>query len=408
MGLIYSFAPNEEEVDGLLNEEDFETEKLDQTSRDFLDDAINDYNDLFGTSYDTSAEKFQNYYKDLSERLKKRELDLVIVVNMFLTGFDATTLNTLWVDKNLRTHGLIQAYSRTNRILNTVKTYGNIVSFRDLEQQTNDALTLFGNKDAKGIVLLKSYSEYHEDYQKQIDNLLTNFPLNQSIEGEEEQKLFIKIFGAILRLKNILTAFDDFVDNEILSERDFQDYQGIYLNLEAQFRSETDAEKEAVNDDVVFEIELVKQVEINVNYILMLVEKYLKEKGSGEDKEIRANIVRAVDSSTSLRNKKDLIEQFVDSVSINDKIDASWQNFITEKKIKELNRIIEEEDLNPKETKSFIDRAFLDGGISVTGTAITNILPPVPRFDRSNSHAIKKQTVLEKLNIFFDRYIGLI
>ncbi len=408
VGLIYSFAPNEEEVDGLLNEEDFETEKLDQTSRDFLDDAINDYNDLFGTSYDTSAEKFQNYYKDLSERLKKRELDLVIVVNMFLTGFDATTLNTLWVDKNLRTHGLIQAYSRTNRILNTVKTYGNIVSFRDLEQQTNDALALFGNKDAKGIVLLKSYTEYHEDYQKQIDNLLTDFPLNQSIEGEEEQKLFIKIFGAILRLKNILTAFDDFVDNEILSERDFQDYQGIYLNLEAQFRSETDAEKETVNDDVVFEIELVKQVEINVNYILMLVEKYLKEKGSGEDKEIRANIVRAVDSSPSLRNKKDLIEQFVDSVSINDKIDASWQNFITEKKIKELNRIIEEEDLNPKETKSFIDRAFLDGGISVTGTAITNILPPVPRFDRSNSHAIKKQTVLEKLNIFFDRYIGLI
>ena len=408
VGLIYSFAPNEEEVDGLLNEEEFETEGLDQTSRDFLENAISDYNDLFGTSYDTTGEKFQNYYKDLSERLKNRELDLVIVVNMFLTGFDATTLNTLWVDKNLRTHGLIQAYSRTNRILNTVKTYGNIISFRDLEQQTNDALALFGNKDAKGIVLLKSYSEYYEDYQKQIDKLLHDFPLNQSIDGEDEQKLFIKIFGAILRLKNILTAFDEFVGDEILSDLDFQDYQGIYLNLEVQFRNETDTDKESVNDDVVFEIELVKQVEINVNYILMLVEKYLKEKGAGEDKEIRANIVRAVDSSPSLRNKKDLIEQFVDSVSMNDKIDASWHNFVTAKKVEELNRIIEEENLNPEKTEAFIGRAFHDGGILVTGTAITDILPPVSRFNETNNHSRKKQTVLEKLNTFFDRYFGLI
>jgi len=279
VGLIYSFAANEEESDGLLGEEEFETEGLDKSSRDFLDAAIGDYNALFGTSFDTSADKFQNYYKDLSQRLKKRELDLVIVVNMFLTGFDATTLNTLWADKNLRAHGLIQAYSRTNRILNSVKTYGNIVSFRDLEQETNDALALFGNKDAKGIVLLKPYAEYYKEYQKRIEELVTNFPLGKAITGEAAQKAFIKLFGSILRLKNILTAFDDFAGNEILSERDFQDYQSLYLNLYAEFRSTSDADKESINDDVVFEIELIKQVEINVDYILMLVERYLNDQG---------------------------------------------------------------------------------------------------------------------------------
>jgi len=210
IGLIYSFAANEDEEGGLLGEEEFETGGLDQGSRDFLDAAIKDYNALFGTSYDTSADKFQNYYKDLSQRLKKRELDMVIVVNMFLTGFDATTLNTLWADKNLKAHGLIQAYSRTNRILNSVKTYGNIVSFRNLEQETNDALALFGNKDAKGIVLLKPYAEYYGEYEKRVADLITGFPLEQAIIGETAQKAFIKLFGSILRLKNILTAFDDF------------------------------------------------------------------------------------------------------------------------------------------------------------------------------------------------------
>ncbi len=231
VGLIYSFAANEDVGGGFLDEEQFETEGLDQSSRDFLEAAIADYNALFGTSFDTSADKFQNYYKDLSQRLKKRDLDIVIVVNMFLTGFDATTLNTLWLDKNLRAHGLIQAYSRTNRILNSVKTYGNIVSFRDLEQATNDALSLFGNKEAKGIVLLKPYVEYYGEYEKLVGDLLAGFPIGEAIVGERAQKEFIKLFGSILRLRNILTAFDDFSGNEILSARDFQDYQSSYLNL---------------------------------------------------------------------------------------------------------------------------------------------------------------------------------
>lgn len=407
IGLIYSFTTNEEETDGLLNEEEFEIKKLDKSSRDFLDDAIINYNALFGTSFDTSADRFQNYYKDLSQRLKSRELDLVIVVNMFLTGFDATTLNTLWVDKNLRAHGLVQAYSRTNRILNSVKTYGNIVSFRDLEQATNDALALFGNQDAKSIVLLKSYSEYCKEYKNRVAELVDKFPLGKAIIGEAAQKAFIKLFGAILRLKNILTAFDDFVGNEILSEIEFQDYQSLYLNLYAEFRSATEAEKESINDDVVFEIELIKQVEINVDYILMLVEKYLKAKGSGTDREIRATMERAINASPSLRNKKDLIEQFVDSVSTAAKVDAEWIAFIAEKKAEELDRIIADEGLNASETKIFVDNAFRDGGIPATGTTITKILPPVSRFSKSNGHAIKKQTVLDKLAAFFERYFGL-
>ncbi len=407
VGLIYSFAANEDEEDGLLAEEEFETDGLDQSSRDFLDDAIGDYNTLFGTSFDTSADRLQNYYKDLSQRLKKRDLDLAIVVNMFLTGFDATTLNTLWADKNLRAHGLLQAYSRTNRILNSVKTYGNIVSFRNLEDQTNDALALFGNKDAKGIVLLKPYAHYYGEYQQRVAELTTGFALGSPIIGEERQKEFIRLFGSILRLRNILSSFDDFAGNEILSERDFQDYQSLYLNLYADFRKQADADKESINDDVVFEIELIKQVEINVDYILMLVEKYLKAKGSGRDKEIRAAIERAVGASPSLRNKKDLIEQFVDSISTSSRVDKEWLAFIGARRNQELTQIIESEGLNREETEKFIANAFRDGAIPTAGTAITRILPPVSRFSGDNSHGSKKQVVLGKLIAFFERFFGL-
>ncbi len=407
IGLIYSFAVNEHDADGLLGEEEFETEGLDQGSRDFLDGAIKEYNAMFGTSYDTSVDKFQNYYKDLSQRLKNRELDLVIVVNMFLTGFDATALNTLWVDKNLRAHGLIQAYSRTNRILNSVKTYGNIVSFRDLEEATNDALTLFGNKDAKGIVLLKPYHDYYAEYQRKIAELVGHFELGTPIIGEDAQKQFIRLFGSILRLKNILTSFDDFAGSEILSERDFQDYQSLYLNFYAEFRSASKAEKESINDDVVFEIELIKQVEINVDYILMLVERYIKAKGTGEDKEILATIERAINASPSLRNKKDLIEEFVDSITTAAKVDADWLAFIKVKKAEELDSIIADENLNAAETRELVDNAFRDGAIPTTGMSITKILPPVSRFSKNSSHSTRKQTVLDKLVKFFERYLGL-
>jgi type I restriction enzyme R subunit len=406
VGIIYSFAANEENPDGLLGEEEFETAALDKSSRDFLDDAIKDYNALFKSNFDT-AENFQNYYKDLSEKLKKREVDVVIVVNMFLTGFDATTLNTLWVDKNLRAHGLIQAYSRTNRILNSVKTYGNIVTFRDLDQATNDALALFGNKDAKGIVLLKPYADYHAEYAKLVAKLAQGFPVGQEIIGETAKKEFVKLFGQILRVRNILTAFDDFAGDTTLSERDLQDYQSRYLNIHAELRGMAQADKEPINDDLVFELELVKQVEVNVDYILLLVEKYLKAKGADAKAEIRASIGRSVDSSPSLRDKKDLIEQFVDSISTTKAVDKAWTSFVAAKKAEELSRIIAEEGLDPEKTKSFIDDAFRDGEIPRAGVAITKILPPASRFSPDDAHATKKRAVLSKLLSFFSRYFGL-
>ncbi len=411
VGLVFSYAANEAEDEaavGLLGEEEFETDRLDESSRDFLEDAIRDYNAMFGTSFDTSADKFQNYYKDLSLRLKNREIDLVIVVNMFLTGFDATTLNTLWVDKNLRAHGLIQAFSRTNRILNSVKTYGNIVSFRNLEQETNDALALFGNDDAAGIVLLKPYREYFGAYADRVAELRQRFPLGATIIGEEAQKAFIRLFGELLRLRNILVCFDDFTGADVLSDRDRQDYQSIYLELYAAFRRLARAERESINDDVVFEIELIKQVEINVDYILMLVEAYRAAKGNGEDTEIKATIDRAIGSSPSLRNKRDLIEEFVDRLSVDEDVADEWRAYVAAMRESELDRIIIEENLRPEETRTFIDAAFRDGQVKATGTAVTKILPPVSRFSKNSGHAAKKQTVIAKLTAFFERFFDLI
>ncbi|WP_336502778.1 type I restriction endonuclease subunit R [Microbacterium paraoxydans] len=407
VGVIFSYGANDAPDEEILDDEAFDTDALSTDNREFLEDAIQDYNDMFGTSYDTSADKFQNYYKDLSQRMKNREIDLVIVVNMFLTGFDATTLNTLFVDRNLRSHGLIQAYSRTNRILNSVKTYGNIVSFRNLEDATNAALELFGNKDARGVVLLKPYQDYYGDYVEKVSELLQRFPLGTQIIGESAQKDFIALFGAILRLQNTLTSFDDFAGNDTLTERQAQDYRSWYLDLYAEFRRDRDSDRELINDDVVFEIELIKQVEINVDYILMLVEKYRAGFGDGEDKEIRAEISRAVDASPSLRSKRDLVEDFVDSVSVTGAVDEQWQAFVAAKRDAELETLITAQKLRPDETRDFIEAAFRDGQLRTTGTAITKILPPVSRFAPEGGHGEKKRTAIEALARFFDRFFGL-
>lgn len=409
VGIIYSFAANEDiEQGGLLPEEEFEVDGLDSSSRDFLDAAIKDFNEMFGSNWDSSAEKFQGYYQDLSRRLKHREIDLVIVVNMFLTGFDATTLNTLWVDKNLRQHGLLQAYSRTNRILNSVKAYGNIVSFRDLEQATNDAISLFGNKEAGGIVLLKSFGEYFEKYEEYLTSLTEEFTPGQLITGEAAEKRFVETWGAILRLRNILQAFDEFSSKDRLTAFDAQEYQSTYLEIYARIRATEDAEKTSILDDVVFEIELIKQVEINVDYILMLVRRYQeKHGGAPADKELREEVLRAVESSYSLRNKRDLIELFINNLTLVGDVDSSWRDFIESQKEVELEKIILDENLKPTETREFVAQAFRDGSVQTAGTAIAGILPPISKFSPTGENALKKQKVIDLLITFLDRFLGI-
>lgn len=411
---IFSYQPNEADPE----DESFNTAELDDTSRDFLEAVIADYNKAFNTNFDTSSDKFQNYYKDLSERMKNREIDLLIVVNMFLTGFDATTLNTLWVDKNLKQHGLIQAYSRTNRILNSVKTFGNIVCFRDLQKETDEAIALFGDKDAGGIVLLKKYEDYyngfdeekpngesrhHEGYRELIDGLLTRFPLGQQIVGEEDEKSFIVLFGSILRIRNILTAFDDFKGNEILTPREFQDYQSIYLDLYEKHR-EPKADKEDINADIVFEMELMRQVEINIDYILMLVEKF--RASHGKDKDILANIRTAINSSIELRSKKELIEGFIADINVSPSVCEDWQRYVSKQKESDLAELITSERLKPEEARKFIDNAFRDGTLKTIGTDLDKIMPPANPFDKRSRE--NKKGIIERIKAFFEKYIGLI
>ena len=418
VAIIYSYGANEEETDGILDEENPEdTSALDAGSREFLEAAIADYNAMFHTNYDTSSDKFQNYYKDVSLRMKNKELDLLIVVNMFLTGFDATTLNTLWVDKNLKMHGLIQAYSRTNRILNSIKTFGNIVCFRNLQKRTDDAISLFGDKEAGGIVLLRGYNDYyygytdddqkeHPGYVDMIEELTTKFPLtDERITGEQNQKEFIVLFGAILRMRNLLSSFDEFAGHEIISERNLQDYLGRYQDLRDEWKNRRPTgEKEDITDDIVFEIELIKQIEINIDYILMLVKKY--HDSHCDDKEVLITIQKAIDASPELRSKKALIENFI--AGINDVTDVmvEWREYVAQEKERQLTEIIRDENLKENETRQFMEISFRDGAVKTTGTDIDKLLPPMSRFGGGN-RAEKKQGVIAKLLGFFERFFGI-
>lgn len=418
VAVIYSYGANEEEADGILDEENPEdTSALDQNSRDFLESAIRDYNELFHTSYDTSSDKFQNYYKDVSLRMKNKELDLLIVVNMFLTGFDATTLNTLWVDKNLKMHGLIQAFSRTNRILNSIKTFGNIVCFRNLQKRVDSAISLFGDKDASGIVLMRSFRDYyfgyddaggkhHPGYVEMMEELGEQFPLSEpQIVGEKDQKDFISLFGAILKMRNLLAAFDDFKGQELISERDLQDYLSRYQDLRDEWnRRRQSGESTDIIDDVVFEVELIRQIEINIDYILLLVKKY--HDTHCEDKEVLITIHKAVDASPELRSKKALIESFLAGINDVDDVMDEWHSFVAERREADLQALIQEEKLKEAETRKFIENAFRNGEIKTSGTDVDKLLPPVSRFG-GGGRAKKKQGVIDKLKAFFEQYFGI-
>ena len=414
VAIIYSYGVNNE--DGVIDENSESTDNLSVDDRTFLDDAIKDYNEMFGTSYDTSSEKFQNYYKDVSLRMKNREIDILIVANMFLTGFDAKTLNTLWVDKNLKWHGLIQAFSRTNRILNSVKTYGNIVSFRNLEDRLNEALAKFGDENARGIVLLKPYKDYYygyeeetgkrfEGYKELVEKLTSKFVPGELMQGEQAQKEFIKLYGAILKVTNILSSFDEFKDEQLLSERDKQDYQSLYIEIYNDFRNKAKREKADVSEDVVFEMELIKSIDVNIDYILGLVKKY--HDTNMEDKEILVTIQKTIMASPDLRNKKDLIMSFIESLNQNSDVYKDFETFMNSKKKEELDKIIKEENLNREETYKFIKKSFEQGKVETNGTEVSEILPPMNMFTPTNDRQEKKNKVIDKLLEFFDKFFSI-
>ncbi len=428
---IFTYSANEEEDEatGIIDDEDpANTEGLDATSREFLDGAIAEYNKMFGTKYSTDSEKFQNYYKDLSLRMKNREIDLLIVVSMFLTGFDAKTLNTLWVDKNLKMHGLLQAYSRTNRILNSIKNCGNIVCFRNLEKATNESFALFGDKDAAGMVLMRPFKDYYYGYEDEkgkhvlgyreiVEKLLEKFqlPINPFTFSLEQKKEFVRLFGGLLKMQNILSAFDEFTEEKkLISNFDNQDYLTWYNDLYEELRKPTNGKKDDIEDDLIFEMELVKQIQINIPYILQLVKQYHED--NCQNKIIIAKIQKAIGSSPELRDKKDLIMKFIERMTpkpgekpkeetdINDE----WNEYIERQRDAELQAIIREEGLREKEARKFVAQSFADGYVTTTGIAITKVLPPMPIFGGGAANREKKkQTVLNKLTDFFNKFFGI-
>ena len=421
---IFTYAPNEAEGDsiGALEDENPEgTDRLDEVSKEFLARAIDDYNQAFDTAYGVDAQRFANYYKDISLRMKNKEIDILIVVGMFLTGFDAKTLNTLWVDKNLKMHGLLQAFSRTNRILNAVKDCGNVVCFRNLEQQVKDCFALFGDENASGLITMRPFEDYYNGYEdekgvhqlgyKEIEEiLLEKFGLDTigQIRTLEEKKEFVRLFSALLKLRNLLTSFDEFAEVKLtLNDYQIQDYTSWYIDLRDEFKHQPGGEKEKVNDDVVFEIELVKQVQIGIEYILALVAEY--HQSNCQDKEVVVKIQKAIAASPDLRNKKDLIEQFIERMTPtdSDNVMENWDKYVVEQRATDLQRIIDEEKLKPAETQAFISHAFEEGQLSTIGTSITKILPPMPLFGGGGKRTQKKRTVIEKLQIFFQKYFEL-
>ncbi len=414
---IFSYAANENVDDcGDNDENNDSTEGLDQGSRDFLEKAIADYNKMFKTNYDTSADKFPNYYKDVSLRMKNREIDILIVVNMFLTGFDATTLNTLWVDKNLRYHGLLQAYSRTNRILNSIKTFGNIVCFRNLEEATNKSLALFGDPNAKGVTILRPFEDYMNGYtdydgkhcmgyKEMIDTLRAMLAPGELPSGEKAEKEFIHLFGAVLKMRNLLSCFDQFADADCISEHDIQDYTSIYIDLADKYHNREKHDKTDINDDVVFEMELVRQVEVNIDYILFLVQQY--NQGHQDNAELMVKISKAIDSSPDLRDKKELIEQFIESLTPDSEVNDEWQEYINKRKREEFETIVNEEHLKANEAKDFIETSFKRGYVAEGGLELNGIMPPINPFDPHANREGKLHQVVERLKGFFNKFFDI-
>lgn len=453
---IFSFAANEEQnAVGEIVDENFEPTALNSTAKEFLTKAIQDYNALFKTNFGIESKEFQNYYRDLANRVKKKEVDLIIVVGMFLTGFDAPILNTLFVDKNLRYHGLMQAFSRTNRIYDATKTFGNIVTFRDLEKATVDAITLFGDKNTKNVVLEKSFQEYLEGftdlingqarrgYIEVVQDLNTKFPDPDEIITEKDKKEFVKLFGEYLRVENILQNYDEFTNLkalqtidlanhevmevfketyhvtdediatlqniEVLPERTAQDYRSTYNDIRDWLRREREgkeAEQSTIDwDDVVFEIDLLKSQEINLDYILELIFEHNKK--TKDKSELIEEVRRVIRASIGQRAKESLLVEFINDTDLNTIQDKAsvfdeFHTYASAKKVKEATTLILEEDLNEEAARRYITRSLKREYATENGTELSDILPKMSPLNPQR--LTKKQSVFNKISAFVERF----
>lgn len=456
---IFSFAANEGQTAiGEIIDESFEPSAMNSTAKEFLTKAINDYNKMFKTSYGVDSDEFQNYYRDLSERVKNKEIDLLIVVGMFLTGFDAPKLNTLFVDKNLRYHGLIQAFSRTNRILDATKSFGNIVTFRDLEQVTIDAITLFGDKKTKNVVLEKSYKEYLEGFTdiitgdarrgfiEVVNELNEKFPNPDAIEKEKDKKEFTKLFGEYLRVENVLQNYDEFTslralqsidqsdeaaveefkemyhvsDDDLavmqkihlLPQRKEQDYRSTYNDIRDWLRKEKEAGQPKNSgidwDDVVFEVDLLKSQEINLDYILELIFEHNKK--TKDKAELVEEVSRVIRASIGNRGKESLVVDFINETDLDtipDKATVidSFFKYAQVKQKEEATELIEEENLNEEATKRYIESSLKREYATSNGTELNAILPKMSPLNPQ--YLTKKQTVFQRISTFIDKFKGV-
>jgi len=453
---IFSYKQNEESSIGEIEDESFEVNALNSTAKEFLARAIDDYNKIFKTNFTVEGSSFQNYYRDVSKRVKDVEIDLLIVVGMFLTGFDAVRLNTLFVDKNLRYHGLIQAYSRTNRIYNKTKAFGNIVTFRDLEQATIDAITLFGNKNTKNIILEKSYEEYLKGFEDSltkekkrgfievIEELKTKFPNPSAIEKEKDKKEFVQLFSEYLKLENILQNFDEYyvmkalqhVDNsnkvekirdkyhlddetfekikdiKLLDERILQDYLSTYHDIREWIKIKKESEKEEkseVNwDDIVFEVDLLKSQEINLDYILELI--FEKNRITKNKDELIDEVKKVIKSSVGHRAKEDLIVKFINSSDLDQfktpaDIIEEFFKFAKEEMEREKEKLIKEENLKKETVDKYLKVSLKRGYASEIGDELNDMLPKMSPLNPN--YLKKKSTVFEKLSKLVQKFIGI-
>jgi type I restriction enzyme R subunit len=456
---IFSYAANEEQsAIGEIVDETFEPTALDATAKEFLTKAIADYNVLFKTNFGVESNEFQNYYRDLANRVKKKEIDLIIVVGMFLTGFDAPTLNTLFVDKNLRYHGLMQAFSRTNRIYNATKTFGNIITFRDLEQATIDAITLFGDKNTKNVVLEKSYKEYLEGftdiitgqarrgYNDIVNDLNTKFPDPDDIVTERDKKEFSKLFGEYLRVENILQNYDEFThlkafqsidaNNpeaveafkeqyfvtdediafmkhlEVLPDRLSQDYRSTYNDIRDWIRREKSGNQSEESDidwdDVVFEVDLLKSQEINLDYILELI--FEQNKKTKNKSELVEEVRRLIRASIGNRAKESLVVDYINQTNLDNIVDKpaildSFYAYAQERQQAEVSELISEETLNEEATKRYIATSLKREYASDNGTELNSILPKMSPLNPQ--YLTKKQSVFQKISALVEKFKGI-